>query len=217
VVDYWYPASLYRDWVGQTTSTTWVSPTIVWNSWVIENSRVTYDLGTTGTNVVWNTWATDSLRNLYRPTINAPEVTRLRHEEYRARQEARQAAAALARTRSRDLLATFLSPEQQAELAQAQRFHVIGSKGRRYCIRAEGQAGNVDLVGDDGEHQASFCIHPGSPNDDSGATHYPDGDAWLTQMLAITTDEEEFLRTANVTRGSRPEALRVPLFAAAVQ
>lgn len=107
---------------------------------------------------------------------------------------ARQLQHDTARTRARILLAEFLSDEQKGELERHGRFHVIGSKGRRYCIRASGQSGNVDLLHPDGSVQATLCAHPGS--------YVPDGDAWLMQMIELRHDEDHFLQTANVHRGS---------------
>ena len=98
------------------------------------------------------------------------------------------------RTRARILLAEFLSDEQKVELERHGRFHVTGSRGRRYCIRAHGQSGNVDLLKPDGSVQATLCAHPGA--------YVPDGDAWLMQMIELRHDEDHFLSTANVHRGS---------------
>jgi hypothetical protein len=56
----------------------------------------------------------------------------------------------------------------------------------------EGIVGNVDLMpsGGGGERMASFCAH--SPGD------LPHSDHFLAQKRVLETDEESFLRVANV-------------------
>lgn len=122
--------------------------------------------------------------------VETPEETEARRVERERERQDRHAA----RTRARVLLGEFLSDDQKGELERNGRFHVTGSKGRRYCIRTTGQAGNVDLLKPDGSVQATLCAHPGS--------YLPDGDAWLMQMIELRHDEDHFLSTANVHRGS---------------
>lgn len=90
-----------------------------------------------------------------------------------------------------------------AELERDGRFHVHGSRGRRYCIRAQGQSGNVNLVDKFGVIQAKAVC---SPSGLEGSV--PDPDAWLAQMLALQYDDDHFLRTANVHRGRLPAGVR---------
>jgi hypothetical protein len=106
-------------------------------------------------------------------------------------------------TRARGLLHSMLSAEQRAEFDIHHRFHVNGSRGRRYCIQANGQSGNVELLDAQGKLQARLCAHPRG--------YLPDPDAWLAQMLEIATDEDHFLLTANVHWGKRPDDVVVPL------
>ena len=133
----------------------------------------------TGTDQVWQQWLTLTTEQ---QVVQERQI----HEAHTRRDTAR--------TRARILLGEFLSEEQKGELEQHGRFHVLGSKGRRYCIRASGQSGNVDLLRPDGTVQATLCAHPGD--------YVPDGDAWLMQMIELRHDEDHFLQTANVHRGS---------------
>lgn len=150
----------------------------------------------TYTDQIWIHWVqntsaymSDSRVTSYQPD---PEVLAAAQERLREQQEQHVAA----RTRARVLLEEFLSDEQKVELEHKGRFHVVGSRGRRYCIRTSGQAGNVDLLKADGGVQATLCCHP------RGAL--PDGDAWLMQMVEIRHNEDHFLATANIHRGSLP-------------
>jgi hypothetical protein len=141
----------------------------------------------TYSNQIWNQWMlTCTPGNAIGGYWNASH-----HRDH----ESRRAAHA----RARLLLGEFLDEEQKAELEVHGRFHVTGSRGRRYCIRAQGQMGNVDLLASNGEVQATLCAHP--------RDNLPEGDAWLMQMIELRHDEEHFLRTANVHRGRLPADL----------
>ena len=89
-----------------------------------------------------------------------------------------------------------LSAEQRTELAQRGYFHVVGSRGRRYRIRAQGIDGNVEWVDNDGVVLGRLCAHPNGS--------LPMADYWLAQMLTLRHDEDAFLRVANVHAGQRP-------------
>jgi hypothetical protein len=146
-----------------------------------------------------------------RMTINAPvvdqaaaqaEVERValaaaEHREQAVREfAAAQERRAAVQVRARSLLESLLSEEQRNSLRHHGRFQVTGSRGRRYCINANGQSGNVDLLDDAGGIMGKFCAHP--------AGYLPDPDAWAAQLLALMTDEEAFLRVANLHWGHRP-------------
>lgn len=149
----------------------------------------------TYTNHVWQQWVNMS----YAPQVLTPEQVQAQRqldEHYEAHRREEREKRQVARTRARLLLGEFLDDEQKAELDRHGRFHVTGSRGRRYCIRAEGQSGNVDLLKSDGSVQASLCAAPRGG--------LPEGDAWLMQMIEIRHDEDHFLHTANVHRGRLP-------------
>ena len=114
------------------------------------------------------------------------EATRARNEELR-RQEAGRAAA---QATALELLKICLDEQQLADFEARQYFEVTGSRGRRWRIRANGQSGNVDLIGPSGAAIGRYCAHP--------PEYLPDGDAWLAQKLIIETDEDHWLEKANV-------------------
>jgi hypothetical protein len=180
----------------------WNNATIIQtNGWSGCQSAYTPIITSTGADQVWYRWVQGV--PVYTTMNSSPQTTFWQetaeqmevHREERAREAQERVAA---RTRARILLEDFLSDEQKEELNYHSRFHVTGSRGRRYCIRTSGQAGNVDLLKPDGGVQATLCCHPRG--------YLPDGDAWLMQMVEIRHDEEHFLRTANVHRGSLPVA-----------
>ena len=188
-----YPQFLdyYSPYYTTTAATTFTVPTysnytpitststLYTTNWTYNTNRYQPIYTGTGSDQVWQQW-------IALTTEQQVVQERQIHEAHTRRDTAR--------TRARVLLGEFLSEEQKGELEQHGRFHVLGSKGRRYCIRASGQSGNVDLLRPDGSVQATLCAHPGD--------YVPDGDAWLMQMIELRHDEDHFLQTANVHRGS---------------
>lgn len=153
------------------------------------------------TDTIWQTWVQSPNITWGSGTYTQAQTRQLTPDEVAARdrqihEERTQRRAA--RTRARLLLEEFLDDGQKVELERHGRFHVTGSRGRRYCIRTEGQSGNVDLLKEDGSVQARLCCHP--------RNYLPEEDAWLMQMIEIRHDEDHFLRTANVHRGALPVA-----------
>jgi hypothetical protein len=207
------PQQLYYQHYCNTTNAAATTAQITWPQWTTSSSSNNYTYvqnygtptfyttytttsSTISPNQIWQQWINAApTYGSYAPTqvLYAPETAEQRLDRARAQEERK-----LACVRARTLLEGFLSEEQKLELEAHGRFHVTGSKGRRYCIHTSGQAGNVDLLKPDGSLQASLCAHPG------GAL--PDGDAWLMQMLELRHDEDHFLRTANVHRGLLPAA-----------
>lgn len=182
-----------------------VSNAQVWTSWVNQATTITVP-NTYGYNdQVWLQWQ----QNVYVPqnmpqngyyTTLSPEDEAARRQRIEAERQAQQhrfEERRIASVRARTLLESFLTDEQKTELERHGRFFVRGSRGRRYCIRANGQSGNVDLLAEDRSVVGRFCAHPRG--------YLPDPDAWLAQMLALQDDEDEFLRTANLHMGRRPE------------
>jgi hypothetical protein len=181
------------------TPITWVSGTATSSNviypqnwqWQPSYSYTTTTYQTTGD--IWQQWVNTTYgtaSGLYRPYVSTAAD--------REAQEKRDRERVAARARAQVLLGEFLSEDQKVELEHHGRFHVTGSRGRRYCIRASGQSGNVDLLKPDGSVQARLCCHP--------REYLPDGDAWLMQMIEIRHDEDHFLRTSNVHLGSLPVA-----------
>jgi hypothetical protein len=122
----------------------------------------------------------------------AREVAReaARQQEEWARAAAEQAQArTVARAQAEDLLLRWLSPEQERDYRERQRFDVTGSDGRRWRILCQGQTGNVQLLDDQGEWAVQYCAHPRG---------LPDPAAWLAQAMAVAHDAASFIRVANV-------------------
>ena len=158
--------------------------------------------------IVWDRWTREVFEKkeeLFRRNASEAEtkaelddLARRQAAQREEQERARRAAAERwnqATHRARSCLESHLDEQQRLDLHRNGRFYVIGSRGRRYCIRTTGQAGNVDWVDEEGRVQGSFCCHP------SGL---PDPDAWLSQMLNLMADEDHFLATANVSAGVRP-------------
>jgi hypothetical protein len=177
-------------------TTTAISPNTIWQNWV-NTSATTITYVPTYSNEVWHNWANQLSQYDYRYTLPAPTPEAIREGEERYERQRQELQAA--RTRARVLLGEFLNEGQKTELERHGRFHVTGSKGRRYCIRTSGQQGNVDLLTDKGDVQATLCAHPRGG--------LPDGDAWLMQLIEIRHDEDRFLHVANVHRGQLPREL----------
>jgi hypothetical protein len=186
---------IIQPWITSSNATiTYYQPPIQQQTCAWYQTTPMYTLSNADT--IWQQWITVPQTYGYGGQLHVETPEEIEHHRVRRERDHQERVAA--RTRARVLLGEFLSDEQKAELDQHGRFHVMGSRGRRYCIRAEGQAGNVDLLKADGSIQARLCCHP--------RQGLPDGDAWLMQMIEIRHDEDHFLATANVHRGSLPAA-----------
>ncbi len=86
------------------------------------------------------------------------------------------------------LLREHLDPEQQDQLNRNNQFRLIARSGRCYEI-SRGHAGNIFAFG--GAQTMKYCIHT--------RESMPDADHMLAQKLLLESNEEEFLRLANVT------------------
>jgi hypothetical protein len=113
----------------------------------------------------------------------------------RRRAEARVVADA----RAVDLLVSLLPPEQVDVYRQHGHFEIVGSHGTLYRINT-GVSGNVEWITPDGEVGGQLCAHP-----TMAESWLPTPDVMLSQMLALLTDEPEFVRLANVHAGRRPQ------------
>lgn len=179
----------------------------VWSAW----NNTTTTQATLGTIIpaqqVWGHWNYQPhlVTQTPMPTLTAEQVAEgLRVEaEHQAaataRVEAHHAKYRAAQTKALRLLEYLLTAEQHAELVAHKRIHVRGSRGRRYCIHANGQSGNVHYLNDKGEIVGRLCAHPGG--------YLPDADAWLAQLLALQDNEDAFCAIANVHWGRKPDSL----------
>ena len=160
----------------------------VWTNWNQAWSQGTTSATMILPGVAWTNWNTT-----YEETAEQRAAREVRDAEARQRAVQAQADREAARKRSEELLEFVLTDEQMADYRERGYFEVTSSKGRRWRIRARGQAGNVDLMLERGnERDATYCIHPRY----SGGG-VPDPDAHLAQALMLATDEDEFLRVAN--------------------
>lgn len=187
---------VWNIWCGNTT---WTGSTLyphsnanqVWQTWVNTAATSTQiQAQYTYVDEAWQTWTYNP--NQAYMTVTPPSIRTQAETERRT----------LARARARTLLDGFLDDDQRHDLEHKGQFHVTGSRGRRYCIRAAGQSGNVALLKEDGSVQATLCAHPRSAHDRHELL--PEGDAWLAQMLELETDEDHFLAMANVHGGHLP-------------
>ena len=103
------------------------------------------------------------------------------------------------RDRAEQTLLRWLSPEQERDYREHQRFDVAGSDGRLWRILCQGQTGNVHLLDGQGEWTHAYCAHPRG---------LPDPAAWLAQAMAIAHDAAGFVRTANVYSTHAPREAR---------
>lgn len=173
-----------------TTTSTTGATTLTWP---------TYVTGTAGTSGIWD-WSDYGCR--LAPQLRSPEQEAL-HAQRLERQERARVARTVATNRAVELLLSLLSPEQRASYERDRSFTVIGSAGGIYRIRP-GVMGNVDWIdpANSGREIAGvLCAHPQLWTSDGSL---PDPDVALAQMLALTTDEADFVATANVHRGRRP-------------
>lgn len=183
-----------------TTTTTWWTPATS-----IATTASTILLtpqwpGTTGGAGGYVGWGRAPLRPA--PQLSEAERARLARERENAgqRRQARRAVRTVAQEKAAALLLAVLPPDEAARYQRERVFEVRGSLGGRYRIRP-GNAGNVDALNETGEVTGRLCAHPRLW--ESG-DQLPDADVALAQLLALTTDEAHFVRTANVHWGRRP-------------
>ena len=187
---------------GNTTMTYTYNSSNIWQGWV------TTSISTISTQYIWDQWmtytdmGTGTVTHTYngQPYVPTPEEQArllVQREESAARAAVLNEYKEAARTRARSLLYDLLTPEQLETLEKNKHIPVVGSKGRKYCIRATGRSGNVQLLGTDGKVQASFCGH-------TVAYDLPLEDEWTAQLLHLMADEDDFITKANLSSGTRP-------------
>ena len=204
----WSPGQTWFAWCS-TTGTTVTMGDASWAAW---NSAVTSTTGSLAYNYATNAVYVSSGTQWVQWNSGYQETEDQRAERERqaaeenarwaAEQEAAQRERAESGARARELLRSLLSDAQWASYQGNGWFEVKGSSGRRWRIRDRGQSGNVDLMPEAGEERdVTYCAHP------PGCL--PDADAHAAQMLALVTDDEAFVRVANVhyRRPGRPAAV----------
>lgn len=205
-----------RSWMASTTSSTTAATTInLGSSWHIRTTGTSsttgwYDIEdgcTAAANAAWySTGWQDCKHTQVRWTPSVVQRTPEQIAEAAAKAElARQAAIIeaakvkiftdTAKARARKLLFSMLNTDQQKELEEKNFFHltVHDRSGSMRVYRIEhGYAGNVKLIGVDGQPVKRYCIH--------ADYRLPYEDQMLAQKLMLETNEPEFLRIANMTQ-----------------
>jgi len=205
---------VFRTWVTTGTSGTTNVLTIPSDSWAVTNSSTTNTYGwiadqcTAAANAVWRTsgWQQCNHHKVrWTPSVVAKEtpeqlVERRAREELARQQREREAAERkvftdTAKSRARRLLFSMLNPMQQKQLDEKNYFDltVHSQDGSQKTYRIEhGYAGNVKLLGADGQPVRRYCIHADS--------RLPYEDQMLAQKLLLEANEQDFLRIANMTQ-----------------
>jgi len=181
---WYYYGDSWRYYGDYTFST---STTIGWSDWTANN----YTGSTTCI-----TWSPQVLNYVTEIEAVADEMAR-RPIVSNCRIRAASRTEAIARGEA--LLLSLLDEAQQASYRRDGCFEVIGSHGTRYRV-TRGTSGNILWIASNGDVGGRLCAHPTMEEQ-----WLPTADVMLAQMLALTTDEREFLRVANVHEGRVPQ------------
>jgi hypothetical protein len=103
-----------------------------------------------------------------------------------------------------------LTPRQRKTFESHEYFDVRGSEGTRYRIRL-GHVNNVRWYTRFGRCRGTLCAHPEVYLFGRITERLPDEDVVLGQLLALVTDEKEYLSHARKVRGTWPPCLNDPL------
>lgn len=195
----WSPGQTWFAWCS-TTGTTLTMSDVTWTAW---NSSVTTTSGSLAYNYLsstayvhngtsWTAWNTGyQEKETEDARLAREERERQVTADWQRRYEEQQREAGQAKARSLALLKSLLTAEQWQSYQEQGWFEVRGSSGRRWRIRKRSQSGNVDLMPETGEERdVTYCAHPPGG--------LPLADAHAAQMLALVTDDEAFMRVANV-------------------
>lgn len=102
--------------------------------------------------------------------------------------------------RAQTLLTRLLTDDQRTCLEEKGHIEVIGASGAQYRINCGmSYSGNVLLI-EKGKSRGSFCIYPHYNRPPNCTDHMPRHDAFLGQLLLLTTDEQKFRRVAYFTQ-----------------
>lgn len=204
-----------RAWMTSGTSSTSATTINLGNSWHIQTAGTSsattgwYDIAdncTTAANVAWHSTGWQDCDHATMKKYGRVRETPEQAADRAAKAElARQAAVIeaakvkiftdTAKARARKLLFSMLNADQQKELDEKNHFHltVHSRDGSMRVYRIEtGYAGNVKLLGVDGQPVKRYCIH--------ADYRLPHEDQMLAQKLLLETNEPEFLRIANMTQ-----------------
>ena len=175
------------------------------NSSTCDNTWTYWTSGTTaGTcNVTWNTWnepvgvptiwqqpvlTEEQIAEQQQCSAELNRVLEEANEQYRQEQlrveERRNAADA----KAKELLQSFLTPEQLKSLEEQSNFIVESESKRLYKLRKMNNNGVLE-IDQEGKRIGGLCAN-------FGGADIPTYDLMLAQKLMIETNEELFLRTA---------------------
>lgn len=179
------------------TSTTTSINDLIWSQWSNNITATSSSLTTgTSTSILWAAWnqKVATLQNYYRapqPETQEQIAARAQRDaDWKRQQAADRAAREVVEKRAEAMLMSVLTPEQRAELLRDGHFHCRSKVGNRYRIK-RGTHGNVKRVNEHGKEIESLCVQP------SGI---PVADCMVAQKLHIEFNEDEFRKTANITR-----------------
>lgn len=213
------PLGLSADWTYGPVTATWTSTTTgvilndedLWTTW--GKAYFTTVTSSTTSNLVWDNWnawtATTGTAFAQPRSYTEREVG---WRELQAQQDARLAeqdrvnSAAIAQ--ASNLLAMVLDSQQLRDLQARRHFDLVGASGQLWRLY-RGTSGNVKAIGADGLEIMAICAHP-ALWDDEHYGHLPTEDVLAAQALHLMHDDREFLRKANVHRGSRYSLDLVP-------
>ena len=175
---------VFTFWLSQGTSTSATTDT-EWYAW--NNS-------TTATSIqdVYYHWVTQVVES-EEEKAKKLEARKQRELEAERKRIRAQRLDRIKKLRAKRLLVQQLDEDQKRMLMEKDCFYMRSEKGKLFKIK-NGRSGNVYLMKDDKEdkiHQV-LCAHPDA--------YCPNYDTMLAQKLMLETDEEQFLRTANVHR-----------------
>lgn len=203
-----------RAWMTSSTSATTATTINLGNSWHISTAGTSTtsnwldldDRCTSAANAAWYSTGWQECKHTkvrWTPSmVRTPEEIAAEAAKAELRRQAAAVEAAkvklftdTAKARARKLLFSMLNPDQQKELEEKNYFHltVHDRSGSIRVYRIEhGYAGNVKLLGVDGQPVKRYCIHADS--------RLPYEDQMLAQKMLLETNEEHFLKTANMTQ-----------------
>lgn len=147
----------------------------VWQGWVTSTA--------TNTNYIWQQWQQDLIKHFNYNPIPTPDNRWIRRLMYNLALAANAAIAKQAEETAEALLLECCDKAQRRNYGKSKSIVVKGQKsGHLYVVRKGQRVAQGDKL---------YCIHP--------TEHVPQADTMLAQKLMIETDEEEFLKTANMT------------------
>jgi hypothetical protein len=202
----------------------------IWVNWAQTTTTATTSFNTmttvaSSTTMIWDNW-NQTWFNQMPPSsyttngytvgmqINAappetPEQAQTRRREQLARdreamrlRRERDLVRAAADERAWATLEEMISDVQREQLRTER--HIIIPVGNLafYVLADHGSSGNVHVY-EDGVQIARLCAHP-QLYPDTSKPAIPQGDVVLSQVMAIITDPQNFIDTANVHHGRRP-------------